>query len=436
MKHHSIRVATAMAGTVLAATAIFPPAAMATDGYFQAGYGAIQKSLAGAGSANPEDATIQIINPAGLVDVGRQLNISASVFQPHAEYTGTGTGFIAPGTVKSDRNFFLIPNLAYSHPIDGVSSIGAAIYGSGLATKYPALTNLAPGAVGPGVFGGGEAGVDLQQYFIGFGYARRFGNVAVGVEPVVSLQLVKAFGIATLAGASSNPGSFSDRGFDTSLGVGVRGGVLWNVVQNLRLGLSGTSPTWSQKFSKYAGLFADQGAFNVAGNVTAGVAWDVTPAATLLFDYKRIFFSSIGAVGNSSLTPQQFGTTGGPGFGWHDVNVLSFGAEWRATPDWTLRVGYAHNNNPVQGADVALNILAPAVVTDHFSGGFTYRVNANSAIDFAAVYVPRHTISGSVPAGFGGGNVQLAMWETEVTVGWTYKFDAARPVAGPKLITK
>jgi hypothetical protein len=38
----------------------------------QAGYGAVQKSLAGAGVADSEDATAIAINPAGLVDVGKR----------------------------------------------------------------------------------------------------------------------------------------------------------------------------------------------------------------------------------------------------------------------------------------------------------------------------------------------------------------------------
>ena len=88
------------------------------------------------------------------------------------------------------------------------------------------------------------------------------------------------------------------------------------------------------------------------------------------------------------------GLSNGPGFGWHDVDVIKFGAEWRASPVWTFRAGYAHNTNPIRSTDVTFNILAPGVVTDHFTGGFAYKANANSTFEFAAAYVPSHSVSG------------------------------------------
>ncbi len=93
--------------------------------------------------------------------------------------------------------------------------------------------------------------------------------------------------------------------------------------------------------------------------------------------------------------PALLGLPNGPGFGWHDVDVFKFGAEWRATPTWTWRVGYAHNTNPIKSTDVTFNILAPGVVTDHITGGFAYRVDrATRRVEFAAAYVPSHSVSG------------------------------------------
>jgi hypothetical protein len=34
-----------------------------------------------------------------------------------------------------------------------------------------------------------------------------------------------------------------------------------------------------------------------------------------------------------------------------------------------------------------------------------------------------------VPAAFGGGTVELTMDQVEITVGWTYKFNAEEPAA-------
>ena len=152
------------------------------------------------------------------------------------------------------------------------------------------------------------------------------------------------------------------------------------------------------------------------------------PTLTLLADWKHIFYSQVASVGNSSQLPYLFGSANGPGFGWSDVDAITFGAEWRATPDWTFRVGYAHNNNPIQARDVTINILAPAVVTDHISGGASFRVTPNSTIDLAAVVSPKNSLTGIEVTPTGPNpyrNITIYLSEFEITAGWTYKFDAA-----------
>lgn len=60
-------------------------------------FGAIQKSLAGAGVANSEDATAIAINPAGLVDVGQQFN--GSIFVPRHNVSGPVPAAFCGGSV-------------------------------------------------------------------------------------------------------------------------------------------------------------------------------------------------------------------------------------------------------------------------------------------------------------------------------------------------
>jgi long-chain fatty acid transport protein len=271
------------------------------------------------------------------------------------------------------------------------------------------------------------------------------GAFSVGIAPIFAIQRVKMDGLSAFGafGLSSDPANFTDKGYSWSYGGGVRGGVQWNVSKTIRLGFSAQSEIWMTKFDKYSGLFADQGAFNIPANLTAGIAFDATPDLTLMVDYKHIFYSKIPSVGNSSSIPLQFGASGGPGFGWHDVDVVKVGAEWRATPAWTWRVGYAHNTNPIKSPDVTFNILAPGVVTDHITGGFAWDVTRNSTVEFAAAYVPTHSVSGpeclifaaaAVCTPTAGSNIQLDMHQYQFTVGYTYKFDTA-PVPA-KLVRK
>jgi long-chain fatty acid transport protein len=243
--------------------------------------------------------------------------------------------------------------------------------------------------------------------------------------------MFSAEGFGVFRQYSASPNNMTNNGGDNTVDVGVRAGVEWKVTPAFRIGLSGTTPTWMQKMSKYQGLFADQGSFNIPGWVDAGVAWDVVPSFTLMLDYKGIFYAGVPAVAESSRIMLPYGSTGGPGFGWSNVNVVALGAEWRATPALTLRAGMEFNNNPVHGRDVTLNLVAPGVTTAEFSAGGTYRVSRNSSIDFAAYYAPQGSVSGPEVTPFGPtpfSNIKATLSEAQFLVGWTYHFDSEAPV--------
>jgi long-chain fatty acid transport protein len=407
--------------------------ANATEGYFMPGYSAPQKAMAGAGVANPEDAMTLATNPAGIVSVGEELEIGLSLFSPDRKYTATGPGFVAPGgmssrTVSSRNKFFLVPGIAYSQPIDDRSSWGVAMYANGgMNTDYAAVPNASCPPGYSGVFCGGKTGVNLNQMFVSVGYARKFGDLSLGISPTFALQMFSANGLALFgaSGLSTDPNNLSDRGISYSYGGGVRAGVIWSVTPDLRLAVSGSTPMWMSKFSKYKGLFAGGGAFDIPANVTAGVAFDVTQALTVMLDYKHIFYGGVDSVSNPMTNPDFFGSDDGPGFGWQDVDVLSAAIAWKVSPNFTLRAGYAHNNDPVGKDDVTINILAPGVVTDHISAGFSGKVSEHSTIDFAAVYVPTHTVSGMEITPFGANpnrTIKLSMYQLDFTIGYRYHF--------------
>jgi long-chain fatty acid transport protein len=410
-------------------------AANATEGYFQTGYGTIQKAQSGAGVANPEDAMSLSVNPAGLVSVGDRFNAAFTVFSPQRDVTAAPsmTGILPAGRTTSESNFFLMPNMAYSRQIDAQSAWGVAIYGNGgMNTDWGAVANPACGFMPPvagnagnGLFCGGTSGVNLEQMFITAGYARRMGDFSVGVAPVVAIQKFRASGLSLFGDlmASSDPANFTNRGDDWAYGAGLRLGLQWNLQPGLRLGLTGQTPIWSTKFTKYAGLFADGGSFDIPGNVGVGLAWDAMPGLTLMADYRHIFYGSVPAIANSSLAmapgAMNLGTSGGPGFGWRDVDVFAFAAAWKVTADATLRVGYSHNTNPVKSEDAFFNIFAPGIVTDHVSAGMSYQVSKNSGIDLAVAYVPRNRLDGFA---MGGQPISLSMEQYEVSLGYSYKF--------------
>jgi long-chain fatty acid transport protein len=347
---------------------------------------------------------------------------------------------VAPGSYDSGDNIFPVPNLAYSSPIDADSAWGIAVFGNGgMNTNWPLMSNSTPYCVGSGgssgVFcDGSKLHVDLMQAFVAVGYARRFGDFSVGISPVAAIQRIRVQGLGAFAGVSSDSANLTSGDYSYSYGGGLRLGMQWKVMPNVRVGFSGQTPMWMTKFHKYAGLFADGGNFDIPANITAGIAWDINPAFTVMFDYKHIFYGSVASIANPMSSPGFLGLSNGPGFGWHDIDVFKVGAEWRATPKWTFRVGYSHNTNPITSPDVTFNILAPGVVTDHFTGGFAYKATPHSTLEFAAAYVPPNSVSGPEKTGSppftttNGSNIDISMHQIQFTLGYTYEFGPDKPV--------
>ena len=84
-QHHLLRLAVAGLTAMLASGI-----AHVTDGYFQDGYGARQKALAGSGVADGRDATTISLNPAGLVNVPNEATASISINKADRAFTGSG----------------------------------------------------------------------------------------------------------------------------------------------------------------------------------------------------------------------------------------------------------------------------------------------------------------------------------------------------------
>jgi long-chain fatty acid transport protein len=433
-------------------------AALAAEGYFLIGAGARQKALAGADTADSKDAMALAVNPAGIVGLERQFQFAITAAMPERGYSATGAPVVlAPGDARSGRPIFPIPNSAYVSPIDAESSWGFASWGNGgINTSYdighfkgPITATVGPfsGPVAPtfgGPFGGGFAGFDLQQEFVSVAYARRYGPISIGVAPTLAAQRVNVQGLKLFSYLSSDPYSLTDDGYDYSFGGGVRVGVEWRVDNHLRLAFAGSTPLLMTPFEKYRGLFANHGNFDIPANITAGVAFDITPELTIMADWRHIFYSGIPTLANPSfpLFPFSLGSNNGPGFDWRDTDAEAVGVEWRATPALTLRAGYLHTSNAIKSRGATVAALAPAVVAHHLGGGFQYQVTKNSSIDVAVNYDFKNSVSFAendpyavafFPAPLGPRAIQprfnpnstITAWAraVAVTVGYNYKFD-------------
>jgi long-chain fatty acid transport protein len=360
------------------------------------------------------------INPAGVAEIGGQFQLGGEIFMPTRGYEGTATGFVPSGTVESDRDYFLVPSLSYNRPLDNGGVFNFSVYGNGgMNTTYP------DGLPGCGsVFCGGPAGVDLIQLFASATYAQQFGNVSVGIAPTLAVQAFKAKGLGAFAGISTDPTALTGNEYDFSVGAGIRGGVQVEVTPGFRIGVAGQSKMYMTEFDSYAGLFENAGDFDIPAMISAGVALDVSPDVTVMADYRRIFYSDVGAIGNAT-DAGALGAPGGAGFGWDDVDAVKLGVEWRQSETMTWRAGYSWNTNPIGAEDVTFNILAPAVVQQHISLGGTKKFNDRDAIDFSVTYVPEVKVNGLEVTPLGptpGSNVAPFMSQLTASIGWTRTF--------------
>jgi len=432
----------------LVSAGLFVSTIHASNGYFAYGYGTKNKGMAGAGVALPQDAMAAAVNPAGTVHVGERIDAGVSLFSPPREYTQKTTSALAggpplpigsdpvdySGTVASEEDLFFVPHFGYVAPIDEVSAWGIALYGNGgMNTTFKAADTTG----GAGTFGAGDTGVDLAQMFVNANYARKLNSeLSVGASAIVAIQRFKAKGLLSLGGlvADGDDDDLSNNGYDYSYGAGAQFGALWQPSRQWSFGAALQSRIYMTEFDNYSDLFAEQGDFDIPANATIGLAFSPRDDLTFVADVQRIWYSDIAALGNA-MSENVFacfggdlnaclGADGGAGFGWEDSTVVKLGVQWDVEPDLTLRAGYSHANNPVPTSGVLFNVLAPAVVQDHFTLGLTKRLGKDNEFSLSAMYAPENDMDCGCTLPLTGGpesiNIAMEQWEVEASYAWRF----------------
>ncbi len=406
----------------------------ATNGYFTHGVGVKDKGMAGAGVAYSVDTLSAANNPAGMIWQGDSQDIGGAIFAPMRSYSSVGGPTVPAGSacgpcpfsigdgnqsIDSENEAFLIPQFGQNWMLSNDSAIGLSVYGNGgMNTEYKGGSAiLGPNPITgnnfqlPGTFGDGKTGVDLAQLFIATTYSQKISETASwGISGVFVYQTFKAQGLGNFAGFSTDPGNLSDNGTDTSTGFGVRLGIQGEVIPGVTLGASFQPKISMGEFDDYAGLFANKGGFDIPSTLTLGIAWQISPERVFLVDIQQINYEDIDSISNGigsltdgSCVPGPTGGTGdgclggsdGAGFGWEDITVVKLGYEWKSDDQWTWRFGYSTTDQPIPDDEVVFNILAPGVVEDHLTFGFTRMLDASSAFNFALMYAPSVDVSGS-----------------------------------------
>lgn len=406
--------------------------ALATDGYFSHGYGMKAKGMGGVSLAVAQDAFGGANNPATMVFVGNQFAIGVDWFSPHREAKRSGSPAFAnlDGSAESDSTNFFIPEGGVNYMLRPDLAIGLTVYGhGGMNTDYPSGQINTPSGTGTCNFfqtgglaparpsynllcGNGRLGVDMAQLVVAPTLAWKFAEGhSVGIAPLFAYQRFEVKGLQAFAGLSTtfNPATganakLTNNGHDSSTGWGARVGYYGHLTEQVQIGASYASKINMGDFDDYRGLFAQSGGFDIPSKWGLGVAFKPTADWLIAFDYERINYSDVDSVNNRSnliLNCPPFGTnasnclggSNGAGFGWRSINVWKLGVQYVLNPQWTLRAGYNHSDNPIEKQDVTFNILAPGVITDRVTLGATWTDKQNE-ITGAFMYAFENDVSG------------------------------------------
>ncbi len=450
------------------ASLLVAPLAQATNGYFKIGAGSKNRGMAGAGIAFGQDAMTSAINPAALSGIGSRLDVGVELFKPKRSGEVDARGMAIPdlgngprqGAVsdeKSRSNTFFIPHLGISKAWSKRITIGMAMVGNGgMNTRYgdadtgtgniyttafaPVIGDTSTGAFQPGgpsgfagfleangvpasqmdpnlaalytnPNSGPSLGVNLAQLLITPTIAYKIGDHhSIGFSPVIGYQAFRAYGLGLFQGLSSNPGKVTNNGNDEAYGIGAQIGYL-GTFGPVSIGATARSKIYMEEFDDYAGLFAEQGDFDIPPTFGAGVAFQATPGLTIAADVTRILYSEVAAIANKGPTADEFfnaltgslignpalvsnplGSNDGWGFGWDDVWVYKIGVNYAYNNDWTFRAGFNYSQVPYDNDQALFNVLAPAVVEKHITAGFTRSLSPASEITVTYMHALRNNV--------------------------------------------
>jgi long-chain fatty acid transport protein len=480
------------------------PLAQATNGYFKIGAGAKNRGMAGAGIAYGQDPMAVAVNPASIAEVGDSVVAGIEIFKPKRKGRVDATGMAVPdlggagprqgadAEERSRASTFVIPSFGITKAWGSDFTLGLAITANGgMNTRYgnastgngniyvdafaPVVgdTSTSTFQPGPSGFAGflevSPNGVDAARIDpnlaalvtnpnntpalgINFGQVliaptltyKITPNHAIGAGPVIGYQTFRAYGLGLFQGFSSDPANTTNNGNDNVWGVGGQIGYQGHMGM-FSFGLMGRSKIYMDEFDDYAGLFAEQGDFDIPAMFGGGIAVHFGSKLTIAADVNRILYGDVDSLANDGPTANEFftafggalagnpaavsnplGTNDGWGFGWDDVWVYKIGVNYAYSPIWTFRAGYNYAEIPYDDDQALFNVLAPATVESHATVGFSYLINPGMDVSMTYMHAFRNTVdntyTGSGPfTGFSYGAKQ-SMYQNAIEAALSWNF--------------
>lgn len=235
-------------------------------------------------------------------------------------------------------------------------------------------------------FGDSPMGFELLRGTAALQLALRLYRMhSFGLSANYNLQRLKINGLEKFCNSyfSLSPSHCSDRGYNYSNGGGITVGYLfeWSC---WKFGASWHPKAKMKKFKKYRGFIADRGCCDLPETLRAGFSYQPISCVTFAFDYEYICWREVAQWRNSpfpnlffsdSDSRFLFGAPRGPGFGFSNQSIYRFGVECEIDPCCTLRVGFRHENSPLEERYTLLNMLSLDCMENIVTFGGSWKIN-------------------------------------------------------------
>jgi len=367
-------------------------------GHVAHGVGAINQSMAGAGTAMPLDATGALFwNPASITDLkSSELDINADLALIDSELSSSlapnalGQGIPAQplsGSSSNDDTRVMLGSIGWvQRPKKSRWSYGlfAGTIG-GFGVKYkdngrnPITTPLPPNGLGVG------------EIFTNYKLVQAAPSLAYEINDHLSAGIAPGIGFSTLVVDPfpfTSPGNvngfptFPRPGKELSIGGGIQGGLYYKT-DEWRFGVSVKSPLWFDSFEFEArNERGEPRSFKFTLNypmiVTSGIGYSgerLTYAADVRYiDYQN----------TKGFDQTGFDQTGAvKGLGWKSIWVVAAGLQIQFSDRFSIRGGYGFNGNPIRDRDTFFNLGSPLVTQHQSNIGFSYRMKKRVSASFA-----------------------------------------------------
>ena len=380
--------------------------ARAQFGITQSGAGPINRSMAGASTAAPLDASGALYwNPATISGLQQsELEFGSEILYPETRLSSRIPG-LGAGSDRGDDGVFIVPSvgLVYKPECSQWTFGMGLVAAGGFGTNYPASrTNPILTAQPP-------FGVGLGSVYSNFQLLQLVPTASLQLTPHLSVGMAPTVDLANLSAdpgvlSAPNPnGQFpSVTHGHTTWGAGFQAGAYYTTDAGWNFGASFKSPQWFEPFRYYTTDSRGRPEtlklhFDYPMIVSVGTAYTGMEGWTFAGDLRFIDYHNA-----NGFQTAGFGANGAVrGLGFDSIFVAAVGAQYQATDALSVRMGYSYNTNPIPNENTLFNAASPVILQHTLYAGASYKVTPAFVLSMAYAHAFDNSITGPLvtPAG-------------------------------------